>query len=265
MTALAERLARAQRPRIPFDGQAILFAIVLGLVIFFVLYPALLIVLYSFHAGIPGQDLVFSLEGWRTALNEPNMRVSIVNTVKMLVTVQVIALPIGVIIAWLLARTDMPGRRAFEFLFWISFFLPTLTMTMGWILCMDPQFGLFNKALRWAFPFLPEGEGPFNIYSYWGVVWAHLFSHAISVKVALLTPGFRNMDASHEEASRIAGASRSQTLARIVVPAMLPAILVVEMIAAIRAMQAFEIEVILGPPFDFYVYSTKIFNLLLFE
>jgi iron(III) transport system permease protein len=37
------------------------------------------------------------------------------------------------------------------------------------------------------------------------------------------------------------------------------------MIAAIRSMQAFEIEVILGPPFGFYVYSTKIFDLLILE
>ena len=135
-------------------------------------------------------------------------------------------------------------------------------MTMGWIMGFDKQFGLFNKAIMWLFGL---EEAPLDIYSFWGIVWAHLFSHAISVKVTLLTPGFRNLDGSHEEASRISGASRLQTLARVVVPAMLPAILVVEMLAAIRSMQAFEIEAILGPPFDFYVYSTKIFYLLTLE
>ena len=262
MTTLGERVVAARGFRFRLDVQAIVFATLLGFLIFFILYPTIMIVVFSFHDGIPGQDFAFSFEGWRRALTEPNMRVSIVNTVVLLVTVQAIALPIGVVVAWLIARTDMPGKRWLEFMFWISFFLPTLSMTMGWIMCFDKQFGLFNKALMWL-PFIDEA--PLDIYSFSGIVWAHLFSHAISVKVTLLTPGFRNLDGSHEEASRISGATRLQTLTRIVVPAMLPAILVVEMIAAIRSMQAFEIEAILGPPFDFYVYSTKIFNLLTLE
>jgi iron(III) transport system permease protein len=262
MTTIAAP-GRPSRPRFALDAQAIIFAILLGLLVFFILYPVILIVVYSFHGGIPGEDIRFTLDGWRQALTEPNMRVSVFNTVKLLITVQLIALPIGVVVAWLLARTDIPGKRTLEFMFWISFFLPTLSMTMGWIMCFDKQYGLFNVAVMSVLPFVDEA--PLDIYSYWGIVWAHLFSHAISVKVELLTPGFRNMDASHEEASRISGASRVQTLTRIIVPAMLPAILVVEMIAAIRSMQAFEIEVILGPPFGFYVYSTKIFDLLTLE
>ena len=142
MTTLAERFSGRRGGNFHLDVQAILFAIILGILIFFILYPAALIIAYSFHAGIPGQDFAFTLEGWRKALGEPNMRVSIVNTVVLLVTVQAIALPIGVIVSWLLARTDMPGRRWLEFMFWVSFFLPTLSMTMGWIMAFDKQFGL---------------------------------------------------------------------------------------------------------------------------
>ena len=79
----------------------------------------------------------------------------------------------------------------------------------------------------------------------------------------LLTPAFRNMDASLEEASRVAGASTLGTALRIVVPVMAPAILVG---AAARhddrSLQAFEIEQVLGPPFQFFVFSTKIYDLL---
>src|SRR6476620_10968133 len=46
----------------------------------------------------------------------------------------------------------------------------------------------------------------FNIYSFWGIVWAHM-GGTISIKVMLLAPAFRNLDSALEESSRISGAS----------------------------------------------------------
>ena len=84
---------------------------------------------------------------------------------------QLLSLPLAVLIAWLLARTDLPGRRWIEFAFWAAFFLPPLTVTLSWILLLDPEYGLINTALA-ALPFV--GKGPFNIYSFWGIVWVHV-------------------------------------------------------------------------------------------
>jgi iron(III) transport system permease protein len=78
----------------------------------------------------------------------------------------------------------------------------------------------------------------------------------------LLTPTFRNIDGMLEEASRVCGAGRLSTLMRIVVPVTLPALLAILMLALIRAMQSFEIELVLGPPFRFYVYSTLVYTLI---
>lgn len=229
------------------------------IVAFFVLYPLLLLITYSFQDGVPGDAFRFTWDGWRAALNEPDMLESVFNSVKLLFAIQAIALPTAIVIAWLLARTDMPGRNALEFMFWIAFFLPTLSVTLGWILCLDPQYGVFNK-LAMMLPFIEEP--PFDIYSFWGIVWAHLGTNAIAVKVMLLTPGFRNMDAALEEAARISGASRAVTLFKVVVPIMTPAILVVLLMVMIRSMQSLEIELVLGPPFQFYVYGTKLYGLV---
>jgi iron(III) transport system permease protein len=239
--------------------QATLFAVTFLAVAFVVLYPLVLLVAFSFQNGIPGDAFHLSWAGWQAALNERGMLTSVVNTIKLLVAIQVFALPISIVISWLLARTDMPGRGWLEFMFWIAFFLPTLSITLGWILCLDPQYGVFNK-LAMALPFIHEP--PFNIYSFWGVVWAHLGTNAIAVKVMLLTPAFRNMDASLEEAARVSGANRLGTLTRIVIPIMLPAILTVLLMVMIRSMQSLEIELVLGPPFHFYVYGTQIYNLI---
>ena len=49
---------------------------------------------------------------------------------------------------------------------------------------------------------LPFVHGPiFNIYSFWGIVWVHLTTN-LGVKVLLLAPAFRNMDAALEEWGR---------------------------------------------------------------
>ena len=98
-------------------------------------------------------------------------------------------------IAWLLARTDLPGRSWIEFAFWAAFFLPSFTVTLSWILLLDPEYGLVNTALA-ALPFV--GKGPFNIYSFWGIVWVHLVTGSLTVKVILLTPAF----AQHERLVR---------------------------------------------------------------
>jgi iron(III) transport system permease protein len=250
---LLRRLARS------FELQTALFVVVLLTVLFFVLLPVVLLVVFGFSVGSPAEPIRFGLDGWRHAVENPTILGSIVNTIKLLGAIHGISFPAAVAIAWVLARTDLPGRNSFEFLFWISFFMPTLAILLGWIMCIDPEYGVFNMLAR-ALPFV--GEGPFNIYSFWGIVWAHLVSHSITVKVMLLTPTFRNIDSTLEEAAEISGASRFMTLARIIVPVTMPAMIAILLLAMIRAMQSFEIELVLGPPFNFYVYSTQVYSLI---
>jgi iron(III) transport system permease protein len=242
-----------------FDVRSLLFVVVLTTVLFLVVYPVLMLILYSFSSGEPGEPFQFGLKAWRYALSDPEMFGTIFNTLKLLLAIHGIAFPISILIAWVLARTDIPCRYGLEFMFWIAFFLPSLATTLGWIMCFDPEHGVINY-LATSLPFIHEA--PFNIYSFWGIVWAHLGGNSIAVKVMLLTPTFRNIDSSLEEASRVAGAGRLSTLARIFVPAMMPALIAILLMAMIRAMQSFEIELVLGAPFQFFVYSTKVYTLV---
>ncbi len=92
--------------------------------------------------------------------------------------------PIGIAIAWLLGRSKIPHGRALEFFFWLSYFLPPLSATLGWMLLLDPR-GVLNNFLAQTFHI----TGPFNIYSFAGIVWVHLMRRATSSrKVILLTP-----------------------------------------------------------------------------
>ncbi len=242
----------------PFDGGTALMAVLIGFMGFYVLYPLALIVINSFNTATIAEPPVYGLKAWREAFSEYGIWGSLWNSIKIGIVLQVLALPFGIFISWLLARTNILFPNALEFGFWISFFLPGLATTFGWMLMLDPSTGLINSWLR-QMPLLSGLN--FDIYSFWGIIWVHLVGNGISTKVMLMTPAFRRMDASMEEASRMSGASALTTLIRITVPAMTPVIIVVVLLSVIRIFSSFEIELLLGVPWSFYVYSTKIVDL----
>lgn len=226
---------------------------------FYLVYPLALILINSFNTARIGQPPVYGTDAWAEAWRSPGLAHALVNTLVIAFWYQVLSFPLGVVLAWVLGRTNVPGARWFEFLFWLSFFLPTLSTTLGWILLLDPRQGVINQLAASVFGL---EKGPFTIYSFWGIIWVHLVSHAISSKVMLLTPAFRNMDAALEEASRTAGATSWSTFLRVTLPVMTPPLVIVFMLAFVRLFESFEIELLLGVPIDFFVYSTKIVQLV---
>ncbi len=237
---------------------AYLMAVVLLLLGFFLIWPVLLIVINSFDAranwfiGEPE----WGLQHWRDAWSTPGLLVSLGNTIMIWALVLGISFPTAVLISWVLGRTNIPFSRTIEFLFWVSFIMPGIATTIAWIMLLDPDTGLLNIAIA-KLPFIEEG--PFNIFSVPGIVWAHLMANGISIKVILLTPAFRNLDASMEEVS---GASNIFTMMRVTLPLMVPPMALVFALQLLHTFQLFETEYLLGLPFDFYVHSTMIFQLV---
>src|SRR5881296_3727408 len=160
-------IARASASRRPFalEPSTVAYTAVLLCVALCVVYPVLLVVLESFQVAPPGQPAAYGLDGWRAALSEPGLRGALLNTLTVTFVRQLLSLPLAILIAWLLARTDLPGGRWLEFAFWAAFFLPALTVTLSWILLLDPEYGLINTGLA-KLPVI--GKGPFDIYSFWG-------------------------------------------------------------------------------------------------
>jgi iron(III) transport system permease protein len=58
----------------------------------------------------------------------------------------------------------LAGVNPLEFLFWISFFLPPLSVTLGWILLLAPDYGVLNQV--WKKVFHATTSGPFDIFSF---------------------------------------------------------------------------------------------------
>ncbi len=214
--------------------------------------PVLFLVISSFNVADPGQATTFGLGNWIEAFDDSRILGAIWTTFSLVAARLSIGVLAGILFAWLIARTDMPGGTTFEFLFWIAFFSPALPLTVGWILLLDPENGVINSLFG----------SHFDIFTFWGIVWVHLTATTIPVAVILFTPAFRQMSAVLEDSARMCGASALGTLRRITVPLLIPAILPATAIMLIRSLEAFEIELLLGSPVGIFVYSTRIYDLI---
>ncbi|MGZ9241308.1 MAG: ABC transporter permease, partial [Candidatus Binatia bacterium] len=241
-------------------GHFIMAAVLIGLG-YFLLWPVLLLLINSFNAASDWfvEPRTWGTKHWQNAFQRPGLVASLGNSVLIWSLTVAVSFPVGVAIAWLLARTKIPFSHTIEFLFWVSYMVPSLPTTIAWITLLDPDIGMINVGLKNLFGL---EQGPFNIFSVPGIVWANLMGHGISIKVMLLTPAFRNMDSTLEEAARVGGASHLRTLFKVTLPLMISPMMMVFALQLLRVFQSFETEYLLGMPFGFFVYSTKIFSLV---
>ncbi len=236
-------------------------AVVLISLGYFLIWPVLLLLINSFNAASDWfvEPRAWGVKHWVNAWQRPGLLTSLGNSLLVWSLTVSVSFPVGVAIAWLLARTKIPFSHTLEFLFWVSYMVPSLPTTIAWITLLDPDIGMINVALKKLFAL---DQGPFNIFSVPGIVWANLMGHGISIKVMLLTPAFRNMDSTLEEAARVGGASHLRTLFKVTLPLMISPMMMVFALQLLRVFQSFETEYLLGMPFGFFVYSTKIFTLI---
>jgi len=228
----------------------IFFALIMGL-------PLLFLVLSSFNVAPPSSSFAYGLQNWTRAFSDPNTLSALWMSFLLSAVRLVPATFLAMGVAWLIARTDMPGGGLIEFLCWFAYFVPDFPLTLAWILLLDPNFGFLNMLTR-ALPFIDVSL--FNPYGFWGIVWVHLATDGIWFKVMLLTPIFRRLAAGLEEASHIAGADILTTLRRITFPLLSPIILAIAALSFIRGLESFNTELLLGIPAGIYVYATRIYD-----
>ena len=161
---------------------------------------------------------------------------------------------LGTAVAWVVERTDAPGRGLFHSLALMSFAIPGLLTTMAWMLVLSPNIGWVNTLMRDVFGF---AESPFNIYSMGGMIWA-LSSHYFPLAYLLMGPAFRVLDNRMEEAAVMSGAGTLQVASRVTLPLLRPAILSTLLLLFIRGIESFEVPRLIGMPARIFVLTTDI-------
>ena len=103
--------------RLRMDAGVLGITLLLGVLLFFVLYPLLLLLLNSFNVASIGDAPAYGLSEWRKAFQTPGIIQSLENTFYIAATRQCISFPLAILLAWLIARTNLPWRNGLEFMF----------------------------------------------------------------------------------------------------------------------------------------------------
>jgi iron(III) transport system permease protein len=222
-----------------------------------VVYPLGMVLYGTVKDGAPGQPGGFTLAHWRAVLGDTDTYRVLLNSIVIAVPRTVLALALATVFAWCIARTTTPGKRVLEGLLVFLFFLPELPWVLAWMLLGAPNVGLLNQWLR---AIVPGGETFINVYSYAGLIVLGAVRSA-PVLFLFVYPAFQAMDATLEEAARMAGAGGWRTIWRVNLPLLMPALLASGILSFVVAMESFEIPQLLGTPAKIFVFTTRIYDL----
>ena len=210
--------------------------------------------------ALPFSDAGWTLANLRTVFLEADTYTLLQNTFLYAAGSLALALPLAFSLAWLVERTDLPGRHVLYTAMFVPMVIPPFAVAIGWIFLLNPNNGLLNNWIRDLLA-LGISRGPFNIYSVWGMIFVTGLLSVPSMWLMFL-PLFRNSDPRLEEAAATSGAGRLQTLLRVTVPLMAPGMLAVLVYFTVIYIEIFEIPLALGLTAQYPVLSTKIFLLV---
>jgi len=132
----------------------------------------------------------------------------------------------GLLVAWVLARYDFPGKRIADAIVDLPFALPTAVAGLSLTALYAPN-GWFGRYLGML--------GIQVAYTRLGVLIALIFV-GLPFVVRNVQPVLEDFDLQVEEAARSLGATRWQTFARVIIPALLPSLLTGVSLAFARAL-----------------------------
>jgi len=217
--------------------------------------PLVEVVLRSFQ-----QQAGFAGATWSTAnyrqLSGSQILKSAENSAIIAIGATAVATVLGVALAWLVARTDLPFRRAFTVLNLIPFFLSPLIGSIAWTYLGDPRVGLINTAARSIG--LDHGT-LLNIYSLYGIILV-LGLFLTPFVMLLCGAAFRQMDSSLEHAAQASGAGTWRTTVRVTLPLAAPTIVAAAFLVFVLAVEDLSVPLVLGYSSGIRTLSTQIYD-----
>lgn len=233
---------------------ALTFGMITVLVIFLVLYPMGWLLYGSFRGASPFQPGNLTLANYASAYSDPDLPKTILTTLLFSLGQTIIALTFGAGLAWVVARTNTPCRRLFEFLTLVLFLLPSIVTVVAWTLLLSPTRGLLNDLLHLVLPWAPT----FDVYGLGSMIFIQGLS-ATPFAYLIIAPILASTDVTLEEAARMAGSSQLQTLCRITLPVARPALASAAILLFITGIEAFDVPQLLGAPRGIYTFTSLIF------
>jgi iron(III) transport system permease protein len=178
------------------------------------------------------------------------------HTLNISVGVIIISLSVGGVLAWLLGRTDLFGRRWFATALIVPYMLPSWTFALAWRTAfknreVGGQMGWF-EALGFTPPdWLAYGQMPITII---------LALHYTPFVILLFGNALRRFDSQLEDSARVLGANPQIVARKIILPLMLPSLMSATVLIFAKCLGEFGVSYVLGLPVDYDVLATSLYR-----
>jgi iron(III) transport system permease protein len=220
-----------------------------------ILAPLAVIVYQSFLDGPffqPASKL--SLGAYRFVLTDADFRRAFATTAIIAAGMTAIAVPLGAVLAFLVVRTDLPGRRWLEPALLVPIFLSPVVIAFGYVVAIGPV-GFLTVPVRALI-----GREPWNLYSLASVTAIAGLTHIPHVYL-YASSTLRSIGADLEEAARIAGAGAGRIALTVSLPMVWPALVYSGVLVFFLGFELFGLPLILGDPEGLLVLSTYLYKL----
>ncbi len=207
-----------------------------------VLMPIAMVLLGAVRSDSPGMPgATFTLEHLQRVYQTTWALIPLRNTLLTCIPGTLVALAVGVLLAWLMQRTDAPGHRWLEPYLLAPIYFSPLSLALGWVLLAAPKIGLVNVVLPGS---------PLNVYSWTGIIL--FIGLYFAPYVYLIVAGaLRSLDAGYEDASSILGARPLRCFVTITLPMLRPQLLASALLVFVISVSMFAEQLLFGARFQF--------------
>jgi iron(III) transport system permease protein len=216
----------------------------------FVVYPMGMMVLQSFVCdGKP------SLLNYAAALRQPGNLIALRHTLEISIGSMIGSTILGTLAAWVVARTDLPGRSVLRTAFVFPFLIPPFVGALAWRQLLGPV-GYLSKIYQ---TLTGVDAVPWNIYGAGGIVLV-MMMHSYPLVYITALGGLERMNPELEEAAQSSGAKIFRVMRDVTLPLMAPAILAGAVLVFTTEIANFGIPAVLGYSENYFVLTTKIYQ-----
>jgi iron(III) transport system permease protein len=229
--------------------------LVLGITTIAVAMPLSLVIYQSFlTAPFFDKSARFSFYAYSFVFAEADFWQAFWTTIVIAGGMAAIAVPLGALLAFLMVRTDVPGRRYLEPLILIPIFVSAVVIAFGYVVAVGPV-GIFSTMAKDLLGFVP-----WNLYSLFSLIVIAGLTHVPHVYL-YSSAALRGLSTDLEEAARVSGANPFRVAVNVSLPMILPAILFAGVLGFFLGFELFGLPLVLGDPQDVLVLSTYLFKL----
>ncbi len=231
------------------NSKFIVISISVLLLLYFVIFPMGILLYDSMML-----DGAINFENYRNVYSQSVNWRALTNTIQLSLSVMIISVIITFPLAWLIGRTDMPGKKTYRTMLVSSYMIPPYVGAIAWVQLLNPSVGYLNMIFKWLFGL---ETAPFDIYTFAGLGWVLTLFYS-PFAFFTISRAMEKMDPTLEEAARVSGASPLRTVFDVTLPLMMPSILAGGLLVFIAAGSCFGIPAIVGMPGNIEVMTTRI-------